>query len=286
MKLVIGLCLVGFALAMPEKPGPYPAKGWKPQGARLELPARQYGVPRAEDVEITTASRANEYVPPTTTANDVDDALRVQGLPGVDAVSQFNTFQQKRPAKVRQQFNRIQMAPAPAFVTQPFLLTSSFAPQFAPVEVQLREQQFGRVEQAPELSPKNDAQQLPARAYGPPATTNNNINVPEQRNEAEVPQSFEPEQPQDDNVSNDEDDDDSSEEESDEPSIAVSSVVSNGESSGDAAQQGLVGQYYLLLPDNSLQKVRFTTKQTLEDRQINGFSAQLRQVTAQHSRLG
>lgn len=265
---------------MPEKSGPYQAKGWKPQGARLELPTRQYGAPKADNVDITTAT--SEYLPPTSTEalRDEDDQLRVQGLPRADAVSQFNNFQQKQPAKARQQFSRIQMAPAPAFASQPFLLSPVFAPQFAPVSGQLQEQQFGRVEQAPEVNPKNDVQQLPARAYGPPFTTSNNnvVPVPAERNEPEAPQNVEPEQPQVENDDDEDDDDDSSsEEDSDGPSIAVSNVESTGDAV-QATQQGLLGQYYLLLPDNSLQKVRFATRQTPEDRQINGFSAQLRHV--------
>jgi hypothetical protein len=270
LKIVIIFCaMVAVTLGMPEKPAPYPAKGWKPQGARLELP-REYGTPRSdlEDIEFTTLT--NEYLQPTTTevqSNEDDDALRVQGLPAVDSVSQFKKFRNLRPTvRARQQFGRIQMAPAPAFANQPLLLSPLFAPQLAPASQQLQERQFGRLEQATEVNdPKSDVQQLPARAYGPPQT-NSDEPAPEKDNdEPELPQNEEPEQPQNDNE-NDEDQDD--DDEGSEPTIAVSNVASNG---------NLVqGQYYLLLPDQSLQKVRFATKQTDEDRQINGFSAQLR----------
>lgn len=36
------------------------------------------------------------------------------------------------------------------------------------------------------------------------------------------------------------------------------------------------GQYYVLTPDNTLQKVTFFTRQSEDDRRTNGFSAQLR----------
>lgn len=267
VNFVIVLCaIVGLALA--EKPAPYPAKGWKPQGARLELP-RQYGTPRAAPEEIDFTTLSNEYLPATTEIpNQDDDNLRVQGLPGVEATSQFKKFQRKQPTNVRArpQLGRIQMAPAPAFSAQPFLLTSVFAPQFAPASQRLQDRQFGRqVEQV------DDVQQVPARGYGTPAT-NNDVPVPEERDaEPIVPQNDEPEQPQHDSDY----DEDREQDESDVPTIAVS----NSETTGnlvEATEQGQAGQYYILLPDNSLQKVRFATKQTAEDRQINGFSAQLR----------
>lgn len=276
MKTLLVLCaLLGFAFS--ETSGPYPAKGWKPQGPRLELP-RGFGAPREQRteptsvIEITTLT--NEYLPPTTSASQSDnddDALRVQGLPDVDAVSQFNNFQRQRSpkAKARQQAAaRIQMAPAPAFGGQPFLLSSLFAPQFAPVNERLEERKFGQ-QQVPEFSnPKSDAQPFPAQAYGPPQTNTNEPDV--KIAEPEAPQNEEPEQPQTEN-----DDYDDGQEASDEPAIAVAHAESSG-GLAEATQQGQVGQYYILLPDNSLQKVRFATKQTEDDRQFNGFSAQLR----------
>lgn len=268
-KFVILLCAVlGFAAASPEKPGPYPPKGWKPQGARLELP-RQYGTPQVqknapEEVEFTTV--VNEYLPPTTVQSDANDVLRVQGLPAADSVSEFRNFQQKKAANVRvqPQAARIQFAPAPAFAGQPLLLSPVFAPQFAPVSGQLQEQRFNQQVQSFN-NPQSEAQQVPTQAYGPPQT----FNPPPQAN---VPRTNEPEVVQNEEPDSSESDEN---EDQDESVIAVSNAVSNGD-----AAQGQVGQYYLLLPDNSLQKVRFATKQTDEDRQINGFSAQLR--WAQH----
>lgn len=274
--VIVFFVIIGLTLGLPEKPAPYPAKGWKPQGARLELP-RQYGAPKAapESVEFTTLT--NEYLAPATTVQNDEDILRVQGLPRADAVSQFNNVNvQQTTVKARQpQVARIQMAPAPAFIGQPFLLSPLFAPQFAPTNGQLQERQFNQQQQQQRQfsqqqefdSPKNDAQQLPSRAYGPPQSNNN---VPEETTEQpEVPRREEPNQPE----SVDEYDEDQAD--SDEPTVAVS----NSETTGNLVQetqQGQVGQYYILLPDNSLQKVRFATKQTTEDRQINGFSAQLR----------
>ena len=273
--MIILCAVIAVGLGMPEKPAPYPAKGWKPQGARLELP-RQYGTPRQEPEDIEFTTLTNEYLPPTTTdlqSDDSDEALRVQGLPGVDSFSQFNKFQKRRPANIRtrSQLGRIQMAPAPAFANQPLLLSPLFAPQFATASQQLQERQFGRLKQTAEVSdPKNEVQQLPSRAYGPPKTKNDEPAVETENDEPELPQNDEPEQPQNQEAEQPLNDTESSEEdeEGSEPTIAVSNVESNGN-----LKQG---QYYLLLPDQSLQKVRFATKQTDEDRQINGFSAQLR----------
>lgn len=41
------------------------------------------------------------------------------------------------------------------------------------------------------------------------------------------------------------------------------------------------GQYYVLAPDNTLQKVTFYTRQTEEDRRNNGFTAELRYAPVQ-----
>lgn len=274
IKIVIVLCtLAGLSLGQPEKSGPYPAKGWKPQGAHLELPS-QYGPPRGQSTapDGNDISSVNEYLPPTSTEkqSDEDDILRVQGLPAADAVSQFRNYQ-SRPSsntKVQQSVARIQIAPAPAFVAQPFLLSPLFAPQFAPNSGRLQEMQFGQVKDFD--NPKSDAQQLPAQAYGPPKP---DASVPPTRQPLpELPQNEVPEQEQSDKEDEGEEED---QDESDAPAVAVSNAESTG-SLVQVAQRGQAGQYYILLPGNSLQKVRFATKQTEEDREINGFSAQLR----------
>jgi hypothetical protein len=131
--LVIFAIIVGCALA--ETSGPYPARGWKPQGQRLELPSRQYGVPQdASKVEITTT--INEYVPPAIPRNE-DDFLQVQGLPAENSFSQFRNFQ------LQQQQQQQQLAQSQSRSNgHPFLLSPAFAPQFASPNDQLREQSF------------------------------------------------------------------------------------------------------------------------------------------------
>lgn len=257
---VIFSAIIGFAVS--EKPAPYPAKGWKPQGARLELPpSRAYGVPRdANNIQITTV--ANDYLPPATeasrTIND-NDFLNVQSLPAPDSYSQFQEFK-RQPLKSQA---RIVMAPSPAFASQPILLSPVFAPQFAVSSQQFREEKFGQ------LAPKNNAKQLLSQEYGPPKT--------EQQDTTEFPQRNEPERPQNNNSSEEEDesDEEASDENDDKPVIAVANAETYAKQQA-VAQQGQYGQYYILLPDNSLQKVRYATGQSEEDRQINGFSAQLR----------
>lgn len=107
---------------------------------------------------------------------------------------------------------------------------------------------------------------VPSRQYGPPTP--------------EVPQ-FPQQPPPPRDIA-----DESSEEDSDEDSndgqrpviaIANAEAYANGNRKLLAAtQQGQFGQYYILLPDSSLQKVRFATGQTDDDRTSNGFSAQLK----------
>ncbi|CAG9809981.1 unnamed protein product [Chironomus riparius] len=268
MKFLVFFCVIlGSVLA--EKPAPYPPKGWKPQGARLELPpSREYGVPQDPDsIEITTLT--NEYLPPPTkesrTSND-NNFLNVQKLPDPNSFSQFENFKRQ---SLNQQA-RIIMAPPLAVNSQPLLLAPVFAPQFASVNQQLHEQKFGQ-----QRNPKNDAQQLPPQEYGPPKAEQPVTTEFPQRNEPEQPQNF----PNKNIYNNKNDDDESSEESSDEsdeqPVIAVANAQAYAKQIS-ATQQGQVGQYYILLPDSSLQKVRYATGQNEEDRQINGFSAQLR----------
>lgn len=144
MKFLAIFVIFGIALA--EKPAPYPARGWKPQGQRLELPSRQYGTPLDPNrVEITTVG--NEYGPPPATprGND-DDLLQVQGLPAVDSFSQFRQQQDQQSTR---------------FVIngRPFLLSPAFAPQ----REQLKEQKF--------QNPKNDAQRFSVNFGGNGMTT-------------------------------------------------------------------------------------------------------------------
>lgn len=250
MKILLVFAFIGLALC--EKPAPYVPKGWKPQGQRLELPSRQYGIPQDPNrVEITTVS--NEYGPPTRSNND-DDFLQVQGLPAASAFSQFRQQQNQQTSR---------------FVTngRPLLLSPSFAPQFGE---QLRQ------------NPKNDVQrfnvnfggnsfsapqQLPQREYGAPFTTTTEL--PEFQ--TEYPQNFPPQQ-----IPNREE-----REEDQGPVIAIANAEAHGRSDNNvnivaASQQGQSGQYYILLPDSSLQKVRYATGQSEDDRTSNGFTAQLK----------
>lgn len=79
--------------------------------------------------------------------------------------------------------------------------------------------------------------------------------------------------PQDNSDESEEDDDDQR------PVIAIANAEAHANGNVNlvaATQQGQFGQYYFLLPDNSLQKVRFATGQTDDDRSTNGFSAHLK----------
>lgn len=252
MKILLVFALIGIALC--EKPAPYPARGWKPQGQRLELPSRQYGTPQDPNrVEITTVS--NEYGPPTRSNTD-DDFLQVQGLP---AANQFSQFRQQQ----NQQTNRF------VINSRPLLLSPSFAPQSQSFGEQLRQ------------NPKNDAQrfnvnfggnsfsasqQLPQREYGAPFTT---TELPEIQ--TEFPQNFPPQQ-----IPNREEQEDDQG-----PVIAIANAEAHGRRDNNVniiatSQQGQSGQYYILLPDSSLQKVRYATGQSEDDRTSNGFTAQLK----------
>lgn len=152
MKILLIFVVVGLAIA--EKPGPYPHQGWKPQGARLELPSRQYGVPRdPNQVDITTPR--NEYVPPATSRNNDDDFLQVQALPAVNSFSQFNKLQQQQPQQQQRANSRPQKILSNG---QQFLLAPAFAPQFASQNGQFREQNLP--------NPRNNAQQLSFNGNG------------------------------------------------------------------------------------------------------------------------
>jgi hypothetical protein len=241
MKIVIILCAI-VCCGVAEKPAPYPARGWKPQGARLELP-RVYGPAKdVRNVEFTTLT--NEYIPPATEAtlrNSDSDFLQVQGLPAANSASQYENFQVN--GRARQKSAKLVVPPPPSLSRQPLLLSSFFAPQFA--------RQSGQLQ----ANPKDEVQQIAQQQYGPPRTNIPSVNDPQ----PQVPQTDDEPELSTEEPESDEND------ENDEPVIAVSN-------SEDVQQ----GQYYILLPDNSLQKVRFATGQTAEDRQLNGFSAQLR----------
>lgn len=112
-------------------------------------------------------------------------------------------------------------------------------------------------------------QQFPQREYGVPFPTTTEL--PEFQ--TEFPQNFPPQQIP--NRNNENDDEDQG------PVIAIANAEAHGRSDNNvnliaSSQQGQSGQYYILLPDSSLQKVRYATGQNDEDRNLNGFSAQLK----------
>ncbi len=157
MKIFFTLAILGVVFA--EKSGPYPPRGWKPEGQALQLPSREYGAPQDPNrVEITTTS--NQYIPPAASQRSAaDDFLQVQALPAANSFSQFNQ-QQNQENLGFSQFNQQNQENSAEFVgnsfshfnqqqnqerssgsDRPFLLSPSFAPQFRSQE-QLREQKF------------------------------------------------------------------------------------------------------------------------------------------------
>lgn len=352
MKCII---LIGaiFGLCYGEAPvfggAPYPASGWKPDGASFKLPT-EYGAPvqqpHASEIEITqenvvyagmlgetttVATPSNTYLPPdndvTTTElpeeqpEDQTDFITVQGLPKPQAAQyqvradfrlpqrqqqfrqqpqqqqfrqqpqqQFRQQQQQVRSNLRQapqqsQFRgNLRQAPQPQQQQQGFNQRpnefAEFIPQnqAAPVNRQFSpsgrlqapqrqqqnfnyrpQQQFGRLE----LTPPATSYGVPQTQYGPPQQEavlppTTTVNPAEDSGEDE---SQEPQEPPQEGQTEDYD-------ESNEggPVVAISNASDNASR----------GQYYILAPDNTLQKVVFMTSQTEEDRRNNGFSAQLK----------
>lgn len=92
--------------------------------------------------------------------------------------------------------------------------------------------------------------------------------MPSELTTQQPPQIFPP--PQDES---EEDDDDQR------PVVAIANAEAHANGNANllaTTRRGQFGQYYILLPDSSLQKVRYSTGQTEDDRTINGFSAQLK----------
>ncbi|GAB0086981.1 uncharacterized protein DMENIID0001_012220 [Sergentomyia squamirostris] len=105
-----------------------------------------------------------------------------------------------------------------------------------------RNLKFGQVGQLRANVQFGRQQAGPQQEYGPPTRTF--------RPQAEP-------QPEDDAEENDEPD-------------------NNGQTVFSVANSATSGQYYVLTPDNTLQRVMFLTSQTEEDRRRNGYTAQLR----------
>ncbi|XP_055531311.1 uncharacterized protein LOC129722101 [Wyeomyia smithii] len=260
MKFFI-FCLLLAAVSAEAPFSGYAPSGWRPQGEQFRLPT-EYGAPvvqQAVDVEVTKGNIAyagqlvettteqnlsNEYLPPTTTNLPGLDPIRVQGLPD----NQFKNFQQTNPQQAAR-FSlqrKINPAPKPLQVQQPqpiFLLNGQL--RVLPTS----NFQFGRQQQA----------EVPAQTYGVPDAGNDDNGKEEQPGTFDQPEETQPtEQPE-----TDEDDTQSEPNQgNDRPVIAISNAFS--------------GQYYILGKDNNLQRVKFSTSQSEEDRRQMGFTAQLR----------
>uniref|UniRef100_A0A182IWI2 DUF4794 domain-containing protein n=1 Tax=Anopheles atroparvus TaxID=41427 RepID=A0A182IWI2_ANOAO len=245
----------------------YPASGWRPEGAQFRLPA-EYGAPLlvfqpqpqrvqvqitrenvrfagqqvAEEQPSTTTvepvTQSNQYIPPATTTTEQPelDPLKVQGLPS----DQTKDFQQR--ANLRQQSAANRQLPT-HFGQRQFFPISGQLRALPPVGANVFQQQ---VVQPQAEQPAQ--QQIPAETYGPPEQE------PEQPEE--LPATTEQTSVQQEDGEDEYDGDDNG------PVVAVSNAFS--------------GQYYILAPDNTLQRVIYSTMQTDEDRLVNGFSAQLK----------
>lgn len=201
------------------------------------------------------------------TEDDADDILRVQGLPKEAKNIYFNTGevappevsetaayrQQQRSQQQRLQQQRIQQQQR---VQQPQRGQQQQRGQ--PQRVQ-QQPQFGNFRQVHPLFPQpqqfgNLAQQpTPKDAYGPPP-------------QEEIPQTTaQPEPEEEETPSTDAaPESDYEDAEDDEPNVAISTAIASN------------GQYYVLGPNNVLQRVVYMTSQTEDDIRNMGYSAQLR----------
>uniref|UniRef100_A0A182NPR7 TPR_REGION domain-containing protein n=1 Tax=Anopheles dirus TaxID=7168 RepID=A0A182NPR7_9DIPT len=261
------IALVALLVAAVAAEAPYPASGWRPEGAQFRLPT-EYGAPLlfvaaqpqrvavqitrenvqfagqqvAQEQSTTTAepvTQTNEYIPPATTTTTEQpelDPLTVQGLPS----DRNRDFQQR--ANLRQQpFNR--QLPA-NFAQRPFFPVSGQLRALPAVQGSIFQQQ----QQQQQVQPQTQPQAVPAETYGPP-----------EQEEVQPEEPVTTEQPHE--VAQEESEDDY-EHDAGRPVVAVANAFS--------------GQYYILSPDNTLQRVVYSTMITDEDRQANGFSAQLK----------
>lgn len=277
LSVCVGLCLGETAF------NGYAPSGWRPQGAQFKLPT-EYGPPsqenlHASEIEITreniqyagqlgeTTTEADlysTYLPPddaTTTEipeNQTDDTLTVQALPkktpaqfrnglNIGEIPANNANYRVQSQQFSGKFQQRKPSEFAEFVPQQVISFSRLqqpASQYrAPVNNQFRAKQIAQPGQyIPPAPPKQ-----PTTQYGPP------------------PQEEQPtEEPESEIVHSSEEDHDDYDDEH-EPTIAISNAQN--------------GQYYILAPDNTLQKVVFMTSQTEDDRRKKGFTAQLRYKT-------
>lgn len=157
------------------------------------------------------------------------------------------------------QFNP-QLVPAQQFQQQQVLSAQQPQQAFPP-------QQTFTGQQPQQIFPPQQPQQFPLNQYGPPITQ---YGPPQPQPPQQYPSTENNKPDADDdidsepvaNVSNENNDDDD-DNDNEGPSISVSNSGANG-------------QYYILTPDNTLQKVIYMTSQTEDDIRTNGFTAQLR----------
>ncbi|XP_052861099.1 uncharacterized protein LOC128268119 [Anopheles cruzii] len=275
------IALVVLLVAAVAAEAPYPPSGWRPEGAQFRLPTEYVAPllvfpPQQSVVELqftreniqfagqqvseesqpttattpaprtTTTTQANEYVPPalaTTTAQPNLDPLKVQGLPS----DQPKDFQQR--ARLRQQSANQVPSNFGQRRTGVFPISGQLRAFPAAPSTFSRQQ----VAQPQTPVPQQPRQSVPAESYGPPEQEEQ---VPEEP--SVTTQATDAAQDNGDgSVNEDEYEDD-----------AGRTVV--------AIANGVSGQYYILSPDNTLQRVMYTASQTDDDRLVNGFSAQLK----------
>lgn len=195
------------------------------------------------ETEEAKAEPEREYLPPGDTDTDENveentDGLRVQGIPqGLPAEDDSAQFNEpESDNQVNQQY-RLPNNQQFGRLRQPqFPRQRNF--NFNP------QQQFGRLVQQPNFQQFQQRQQFTFARQEAPAAPAREYGPP--RN-APVP--------------TDNEDQDSQEEE--QPSVSVSNSIQRG-------------RYYVLTPDNTLQRVNFQTSQSEEEARTNGFTAQLK----------
>uniref|UniRef100_A0A182FT99 TPR_REGION domain-containing protein n=2 Tax=Anopheles albimanus TaxID=7167 RepID=A0A182FT99_ANOAL len=173
------------------------------------------------------------------------DPVNVQALPA----EQSKDFSQqvKQNARLRQQ--------AKLQAPRPFFPISGQLRALPGVPSPFFQQQVAALPQIPQQQ-QQQPQQVPAETYGPP----------EQEEEQPQQQPEQEETPGTTVQPLDNDDDAAAEDEYEDDAGRTVVAISNGFS----------GQYYILSPDNTLQRVVYSATQTDEDRLVNGFSAQLK----------
>lgn len=238
---VVVICAVVVGLVSAEAPNaPYPPSGWKPQGSRLELPT-EYGAPVQEqkkhyEVEITKENV--EY------AGQLGETTTDQ--PSNEYLPPGGEGEQEDEAAANDNEDQDPLS-VQGLPNRDQARNFNNRPQ-QPSQNQ-RNGQFRRVparfqaanqfnQRQPAFRPQfgRIEQEQPPQQYGPPPTTE----------AAAVPDVED--QPSDEEV------------EDQPPTIAVANA----------------GQYYILSPENTLQRVMFLTTQTEDDRKTNGYTAQLK----------